>query len=49
MIYVYASLHPAFLPQALIFVIEALLILINVGSIVVYTKQYLPYLKKALH
>ncbi len=47
-IYVYASLHPFFLPQALIFVIEALLIIINIWSIIVYTKQYLPYLKKAL-
>ena len=47
-IYVYASLHLFFLPQALIFVIEALLIIINFWSIIVYTKQYLPYLKKAL-
>lgn len=48
-IYVYASLHLFFLPQALIFVIEALLIVINVWSIIVYTRQYMPYLKKALH
>ncbi len=47
-IYVYASLHLFFLPQALIFVIEALLIIINVWSIIVYTRQYMPYLKKAL-
>lgn len=47
-IYVYASLHLFFLPQALIFVIEALLIIINIWSIVVYTRQYLPYIKQAL-
>jgi CDP-diacylglycerol--glycerol-3-phosphate 3-phosphatidyltransferase len=47
-IYVYASLHLCFLPQALMYVIEALLILINVWSIIVYTKQYLPYLRKSL-
>ena len=47
-IYVYVSLHPFFLPQILIFVLEAFLIFVNFWSIVVYTKQYLPYLKKAL-
>ena len=47
-IYVYAALHPFFLPQALIFLIEALLIVINVWSIIVYTRQYMPYLKKAV-
>jgi len=47
-IYVYASLHPFFLPQALIYVIEAFLIFVNVWSIVVYTKEYMPYLKKSL-
>jgi len=47
-IYVYAALHPFFLPQALIYVIEALLIVVNVWSILVYTRQYLPYLKKAV-
>ena len=47
-IYVYVSLHPFFLPQALIYVIEAFLIFVNFWSIIVYTKLYLPYLKKAL-
>ncbi|MDX9867469.1 MAG: CDP-alcohol phosphatidyltransferase family protein [Kiritimatiellia bacterium] len=47
-IYVYAALHPWFLPQPLIYVIEALLILLNLWSIVVYTRQYLPYIKQAL-
>ena len=48
-IYVYVSIHPFFLPQALIFVIEAFLIFVNFWSIVVYTQQYMPYLKKALN
>ncbi len=47
-IYVYVSLHPFFLPQALVYVIEAFLIFVNFWSIIVYTKLYLPYLKKAL-
>jgi CDP-diacylglycerol--glycerol-3-phosphate 3-phosphatidyltransferase len=47
-IYVYVALHPFFLPQALIFVIEAFLIFVNFWSIVVYTREYLPYLKRAL-
>jgi CDP-diacylglycerol--glycerol-3-phosphate 3-phosphatidyltransferase len=47
-IYVYISLHPFFLPQALMYVIEAFLIFVNFWSIIVYTRQYLPYLKKSL-
>ena len=47
-IYVYASLHLFFLPQALIFLIEGFLIVINIWSILVYTRQYLPYIKQAL-
>ncbi len=48
-IYVYAALHPFFLPRVLIFSIEAFLIVINFWSIVVYTRQYLPYLKQAMN
>ncbi len=47
-IYVYAAFHPFFLPQALIFVIEAFLITVNMWSIVIYTRQYLPYIKQSL-
>jgi CDP-diacylglycerol--glycerol-3-phosphate 3-phosphatidyltransferase len=47
-IYVYASLRPAFLPQALIFLLEAFLIVVNLWSMFTYTRQYLPYLKKSL-
>jgi CDP-diacylglycerol--glycerol-3-phosphate 3-phosphatidyltransferase len=47
-IYVYVSLHPFFLPQVLIYAIETFLIFINFWSIVVYTREYLPYLKRAL-
>ncbi len=47
-IYVYAAYQPWFLPQGLIFVIEALLILLNFWSIIVYTRQYLPYMREAI-
>lgn len=47
-IYVYASLRPAFLPQAMIFILEAFLIVINLGSMFTYTREYMPYLKKSL-
>ena len=47
-IYVYASLHPFFLPLALMYAIEAFLIVINIWSIFIYTRQYMPYLKKSL-
>jgi CDP-diacylglycerol--glycerol-3-phosphate 3-phosphatidyltransferase len=48
-IYVYVALHPFFLPQVLIFALEAFLIFVNLWSMVVYTREYLPYLKRALH
>ena len=48
-IYGYVSMHPFFVPQALIFVLEAFLIFLNFWSIVVYTRQYMPYLKQSLH
>jgi CDP-diacylglycerol--glycerol-3-phosphate 3-phosphatidyltransferase len=47
-IYVYASLQPWFLPQCLILVIEFGLIILNIWSMVVYTKQYLPYVRKSV-
>ncbi|MDD4101607.1 MAG: CDP-alcohol phosphatidyltransferase family protein [Kiritimatiellae bacterium] len=47
-IYVYIALHPFFLPRALIYALEAVLIVINLWSIVVYTRQYMPYLKRSL-
>ena len=47
-IYIYIALHPCFLPQTLIYIIESLLIFINIWSIVVYTQQYLPYLRRSL-
>jgi len=47
-IYVYVSMHPWFLPQALIYVLEAFLIMVNVWSMITYTKEYMPYLKKSL-
>ncbi|MDA3923558.1 MAG: CDP-alcohol phosphatidyltransferase family protein [Kiritimatiellae bacterium] len=47
-IYVYVSMHPFFLPQALIYVLEAFLIVVNVWSMITYTKEYMPYLKRSL-
>ena len=47
-IYVYVSLHPFFLPRVLIYALEAMLIAINLWSIAVYTRQYMPYLKRSL-
>ncbi len=47
-IYVYAALHPFFLPQPLIYVLEGFLIAVNLWSMFTYTRQYMPYLKKAL-
>ena len=47
-IYVYVSLHPFFLPRPLIYALEAMLIAINLWSIAVYTRQYMPYLKRSL-
>jgi hypothetical protein len=32
----------------LVYVIEAFLIFVNFWSIVVYTRQYMPYLKRAI-
>jgi CDP-diacylglycerol--glycerol-3-phosphate 3-phosphatidyltransferase len=47
-IYVYAALQPWFLPQWLIFAIECGLIVLNVWSMVTYTKQYLPYVRESV-
>jgi len=47
-IYVYVSMHPFFLPQPLIYVLEAFLIVVNVWSMITYTKEYMPYLKRSL-
>ena len=48
-IYVYASLRPCFLPQPLIFLLEGFLIVVNIWSMITYTNQYLPYLKRSLN
>ena len=47
-IYVYVSLHPFFLPQVLIYILEGFLIVVNIWSMFTYTRQYMPYLKKSL-
>jgi len=47
-IYVYAALQPWWLSQQLILIIEFSLIVINIWSMIVYTRQYMPYLKKSI-
>ena len=47
-IYVYISCHPFWLPRPLIYSLEAFAILVNFASLVVYTKQYLPWLRRAI-
>jgi CDP-diacylglycerol--glycerol-3-phosphate 3-phosphatidyltransferase len=47
-VYVYVALHPAWLPRPLIYALEALGIGINLASIVVYTREYLPHLRQSL-
>jgi CDP-diacylglycerol--glycerol-3-phosphate 3-phosphatidyltransferase len=47
-IYVYISCHPSWLPLPLIYALEAFAILVNLASIVVYTRQYLPWLRRAI-
>ena len=47
-IYVYISCHPFWLPRPLIYTLEAFAILVNLASLVVYTKQYLPWLRRAI-
>ena len=48
LIYLYATLHPFFIPLGLIYALEGFLILINCLSIITYTRAYMPYIKKAL-
>ena len=48
-IYFYVGIHPAWLPlpRALMYVLEGAGIIVNLMSIVVYTRQYLPYLRRS--
>ena len=47
-IYLYVAIHPAWLPRPLMYTLEGLGIAVNLASIVVYTRQYLPYLRRAM-
>ncbi len=47
-IYLYVAFHPWFAPRALMYVLEGLGILVNSLSIVVYTQQYIPYLRRSI-
>ena len=48
LIYIYAACHPRWLPLPFIYFLEGLAIAINFASIVVYTRAYLPWLRRAL-
>lgn len=47
-IYIYAALQPTWLPQSLIFLLEGVLIVLTVWSMIDYTIQYMPYIKKSI-
>ena len=47
-IYLYVAFHPWCAPRALMYVLEGAGIVVNVLSIVVYTRQYLPYLRRSM-
>jgi CDP-diacylglycerol---glycerol-3-phosphate 3-phosphatidyltransferase len=49
-IYLYVAIHPSWLwlPRPLMYVLEGAGIVVNLLSIVVYTQQYLPYLRRSM-
>ena len=49
-IYAYVAIHPSWLPlpRALMYGLEGLGIAVNLLSIVIYTRQYLPYLRRSM-
>ena len=47
-IYLYVAFHPWCLPRSLAYGLEGLGIAVNFISIVVYTRQYLPYLRRSM-
>lgn len=47
-LYLYVAFHPWYAPRPLMYVLEGAGILINFLSMVVYTRQYLPYLRRSL-
>lgn len=47
-LYLYVAFHPWIMPRPLAYVLEGAGIVVNLLSIVVYTRQYLPYLRRSL-
>ncbi len=47
-LYLYVAFHPWCLPRSLAYILEGAGILINLLSMVTYTRQYLPYLRQSL-
>jgi len=48
LIYFYLAMHPVWLPRTVVYGFEGLGILISLASIAVYTREYLPYLRRAM-
>lgn len=47
-IYVYVAFTPRYLPLALVYALEGLSIAVTLLSLAIYTRQYLPYLRRSL-
>ena len=47
-IYLYVAFQPWYAPRTLMYVLEGAGIVVNLLSIVVYTKQYIPYLRRSV-
>ena len=47
-IYLYVAFHPWCAPRALMYVLEGVAIIVNFISTLVYTRQYLPYLRRSM-
>ena len=48
LIYFYLAMHPVWLQRTVVYGFEGLGILISLASIAVYTREYLPYLRRAM-
>ncbi len=47
-LYLYVSFHPWWLPRTLAYLLEGAGIVVNLLSMITYTRQYLPYLRRSL-
>ncbi|NLL84813.1 MAG: hypothetical protein GX230_11330 [Lentisphaerae bacterium] len=47
-VYIYVACHPVWLPLWLIYSLEGFAIFLNFASIIIYTRDYLPWLRRSL-